>query len=341
MDSGRDTECSSSCHTPVTVDEDITQTATAVLRAQLHRMTEKGLSSARKDKEARTQLSRQMDTAMKTLQEIEQENAVLRDLLGQKEAEATKLRQSLGISEKKMKALGSKCARLQDVFQLADDGSPRRVLAGEDPSGCSEVALSHVATADERWQELLELLHDDLPQAHWVKVTNRMQARHSVELQEAQARSALSLQHSVHMAFLTVGAMACHSPQHAHTWIHTQMEATRCRVYAWLGIEVVAGHDVCTVSVVSDRSPASAAGVRQGDILDHVDGALVRCQDDLRAELRPRKPGDVVHLTLRRGDELLNLAATLAARAAPSGRQNSARSRTPPLASVPTRPRKP
>ncbi len=77
---------------------------------------------------------------------------------------------------------------------------------------------------------------------------------------------------------------------------------------------VVLGHDgrdvvVCTLV---PGGPAARAGVAMGERLMAVDGELVRTVVDARARLYKVKPGSKVHLTLKKGDRVRNVDATMA-----------------------------
>jgi hypothetical protein len=74
-----------------------------------------------------------------------------------------------------------------------------------------------------------------------------------------------------------------------------------------------AGPGVRLAAVLAD-SPAQAAGLREGDVVLAIEGDPI---DDLRAyagALGAHRPGDVVRITVRRGEEELSLEATLEAR---------------------------
>jgi putative serine protease PepD len=73
------------------------------------------------------------------------------------------------------------------------------------------------------------------------------------------------------------------------------------------------GPGVKVASVIAG-SPAEQAGIQVGDVVVAVDGEELA---DLRAygsALRSRAPGDVIAVRVRRGDETLDLEATLVAR---------------------------
>jgi len=63
---------------------------------------------------------------------------------------------------------------------------------------------------------------------------------------------------------------------------------------------------------VEAGSPAEAAGLRPGDVLVAVDGVPVGRPHDLRTLVSAHAPGEVVILTTLRGDQSLDVPATLA-----------------------------
>jgi len=56
------------------------------------------------------------------------------------------------------------------------------------------------------------------------------------------------------------------------------------------------------VGSVSEGMPAAAAGLLPGDVLVSVDGVLINSTDDLRVLLDSKAPGDLVDITVARGD---------------------------------------
>lgn len=75
------------------------------------------------------------------------------------------------------------------------------------------------------------------------------------------------------------------------------------------------------VAAVTPGSPADRAGLRQGDVITHVDGAEMRTQEDLALRVRGHQPGEVLALRLQRGGKEEAVAATL--EAAPKNRSSS------------------
>jgi serine protease Do len=68
------------------------------------------------------------------------------------------------------------------------------------------------------------------------------------------------------------------------------------------------------VLVVSAKDPASAAGIRHGDLITAVDGKPVTSVDELFAALGTHQAGDEVALTISRGSDVRKVSVTLAPR---------------------------
>ena len=66
------------------------------------------------------------------------------------------------------------------------------------------------------------------------------------------------------------------------------------------------------IVAVGDGTPASEAGLQRDDILLAIDGDMVNTAAELRHVILMRDPGDTLELTVKRGDEELTLAVTLA-----------------------------
>jgi putative serine protease PepD len=65
------------------------------------------------------------------------------------------------------------------------------------------------------------------------------------------------------------------------------------------------------VGSISANSPASTAGIRQGDIITEVNGQKVSSFADIRARIQTAKPGDVFEIKLTRDGQSLTVKATL------------------------------
>jgi aminopeptidase N len=74
-----------------------------------------------------------------------------------------------------------------------------------------------------------------------------------------------------------------------------------------------AGPGVKVASVIAG-SPAEQAGVQANDVIIAVDGAALTDLKAYGAALRGKSPGDMILVRVRRGDETLDLQATLIAR---------------------------
>jgi S1-C subfamily serine protease len=59
------------------------------------------------------------------------------------------------------------------------------------------------------------------------------------------------------------------------------------------------------------NSPAAAAGLQDGDVIVAIDEEAVDADHDLADHILPHKPGDKITLTVRRGDQTLELQVTL------------------------------
>src|SRR5215218_180187 len=85
---------------------------------------------------------------------------------------------------------------------------------------------------------------------------------------------------------------------------------------AYLGLQGATAPDGVLVETVHDGSPAAAAGVRQGDTLERLDGQAVRTMEDVSGILAAHAPGDVLDLEVRTGGLTRGLKVTLADRPA-------------------------
>jgi S1-C subfamily serine protease len=65
---------------------------------------------------------------------------------------------------------------------------------------------------------------------------------------------------------------------------------------------------------VSDGSPAAAAGMQAGDIITRIGEFEVKDLNDMQNALVKFKPGDVVDVVVRRGDETRTFTVTLGRR---------------------------
>jgi serine protease Do len=80
---------------------------------------------------------------------------------------------------------------------------------------------------------------------------------------------------------------------------------------ARLGMTADASLPMCKVYEVRPDSPAEKCGLKKNDIITEVDGQKIGNYDDLLALLERHKPGDTIHIVVRRGEETLTLEAVL------------------------------
>jgi M6 family metalloprotease-like protein len=71
------------------------------------------------------------------------------------------------------------------------------------------------------------------------------------------------------------------------------------------------GDEGIPVESVTPESPAAQAGIKVGDVLFKIDGQVLRRSRELTDTLSERRPGDTVKLTLRRGDQELDVTVAL------------------------------
>jgi serine protease Do len=85
-----------------------------------------------------------------------------------------------------------------------------------------------------------------------------------------------------------------------------------------------AGGRAVVVAAVDEKSPSEAAGLKAGDVVTQVSGTKTERPLDFHRALVEAGPGEQVTLSVRRGEERLNLALTLAKPAGSSRPGNSA-----------------
>ena len=66
-----------------------------------------------------------------------------------------------------------------------------------------------------------------------------------------------------------------------------------------------------SVAAIAAGGAADRAGVRPGDVIVAMDGTTTKTVNALVAQLGKRKPGDMVELTIERGNKRLKVTATL------------------------------
>jgi serine protease DegQ len=96
-----------------------------------------------------------------------------------------------------------------------------------------------------------------------------------------------------------------------HSYLGIQPDQVTREVAAQLGLDQARG--VVALAVVED-GPAARAGLRPGDVIVAMDDARVDSVEDLFTELRQRKPGSQVRLTVVRDGREQPLTVTLADR---------------------------
>jgi putative serine protease PepD len=94
----------------------------------------------------------------------------------------------------------------------------------------------------------------------------------------------------------------------------SQLVAGQTAQHASLGVVVGDGSGGATIGSVTSGGAAAKAGVRSGDLITAVDGVPVSGADALAAAIAGHKPGDTVHLTLRRSGNATDVTVTLGAR---------------------------
>jgi serine protease Do len=102
---------------------------------------------------------------------------------------------------------------------------------------------------------------------------------------------------------LAIGVVST-DPRHVHG------PAERPRPRGWLGIEL--GPPGLVVARVTPDSPAAKAGVRAGDEITEIQGAAMRSADQIVQTVGGQAAGQTIKLLVRRGDERVEIAATLA-----------------------------
>lgn len=83
---------------------------------------------------------------------------------------------------------------------------------------------------------------------------------------------------------------------------------------AYLGVrvsEINVSTEGVVLGTVEASSPASRAGLREGDVITEVNGERVTVWGDVRARIQAARPGDVLNLTVKRPEGTTKLAATL------------------------------
>ncbi len=96
-----------------------------------------------------------------------------------------------------------------------------------------------------------------------------------------------------------------------HSYLGIQPDQVTREVAAELGLERAGG---VVVLAAIDGGPAAKAGLRPGDVIVAIDDARIETVEDLFSELRQRKPGSRVRLTIIRDGRQQTVTVTLADR---------------------------
>jgi serine protease DegQ len=96
-----------------------------------------------------------------------------------------------------------------------------------------------------------------------------------------------------------------------HSYLGIQPDQVTREVAAQLGLDRASG---VVVLAAVDGGPAAQAGLRPGDVVVAMDDARIETVEDLYAELRQRKPGSQVRLTILRDGRQQEVTVTLADR---------------------------
>jgi membrane-associated protease RseP (regulator of RpoE activity) len=81
----------------------------------------------------------------------------------------------------------------------------------------------------------------------------------------------------------------------------------------WMGVLLTQTPDGLTIANVIAGTPAEAAGLQRGDVIQAIDGTDVANVSDLRDQLANKAVGDTVTLTISRGGQVQDVAVTLEA----------------------------
>ena len=96
-------------------------------------------------------------------------------------------------------------------------------------------------------------------------------------------------------------------------------------IRGWLGLEVQAVYapehrnPLLRVTGIHPRGPAQRGGVREGDVITHIDRQPVVDGHATMQQIALLRPGDAVDVNLLRGDEQLRLQVIVAERPGQSG----------------------
>jgi putative serine protease PepD len=101
-----------------------------------------------------------------------------------------------------------------------------------------------------------------------------------------------------------------------------QLEAGETVEHAYLGVATAStteGIDGATVAEVVQGSPATEAGLEEGDVITELDGEKIAGTEDLIAAIAAAQPGDTVKLEIERGSKASEITVKLGTQPAESG----------------------
>ncbi len=119
----------------------------------------------------------------------------------------------------------------------------------------------------------------------------------------------LNLAAALTVVAIGVGAMSVYASDAVTT---SGIRAQADDPSAYLGVQIAASENGVEVMAVAPDSPASDAGIEVGDIIQQVDETVIDTPAQLSEYISTKAPGDVVAVTLLRGEETVIVEATLA-----------------------------
>jgi len=99
--------------------------------------------------------------------------------------------------------------------------------------------------------------------------------------------------------------------EHGHVirgWLGATIQDVTPAMAKAFGMEVPSG---ALIADISPNSPAAAAGLKQGDIIMSMNGQAISDSSSLRLQVSEVAPGTSIPMTVRRGNNTLNMTATL------------------------------
>jgi serine protease Do len=85
-----------------------------------------------------------------------------------------------------------------------------------------------------------------------------------------------------------------------------------------IGIQLVEQNGEACIEQVLPKFPAAAAGLKPKDIITHLNGESVPNTMELRTIMRKHKPGETIKLTIKRGQQKLEVAVTMVPPSSPA-----------------------